>query len=224
MPLLSFSAADYLGQFQRLLPRGRVWHRGLRMVQDADLLTLMPTWARLQARLNTLIAEIFPCSTVDLLSEWEDTLGLPNPCTGPLGNLQQQQAAVCAKFVARGGQSKDYYIAVAAKLGFTITITKFAPFRCGINRCGDNLYGSGWAHVWRITAISGLIYFRTGISTAGDRLRSWGNRLLECVMNELKPAHTILLFGYITPTAYLVDVNGLDEIRDPIGQPIEVPQ
>ena len=145
MPLISYSAEDYLAGFQRLLPRGRVWNRGLELIQDFDLLVLMPTWSRLQDALNTLIAEIFPCSTLDLLPEWEETLGLPSACTGNLGNLQERQQAVCVKFTARGGQSKAYFISLAETLGYEITITEFAPFRAGINRAGDPVYGEGWA-------------------------------------------------------------------------------
>jgi uncharacterized protein YmfQ (DUF2313 family) len=190
------------------------------MVQDADLLTLMPTWARLQVRLNELIPEIFPCSTEELLPEWEETLGLPDPCTGQLGTLQERQAAVCARFTARGGQSKDYYIAVAAKLGFQITITEFAPFRCNVNRCGDPLRSQDWAHTWRINAFSPIVYFRTGISRCGERLATWGNRLLECTTNAIKPAHTVLLFGYREP---LENDEG-NPILDPAGQFIGVPE
>jgi uncharacterized protein YmfQ (DUF2313 family) len=197
MPLPTYSAKEYAYQFQRLLPRGRVWHRGLGMVEDADIEVLMPTWARLQSRLNDLIAEIFPCSTLQLLPEWEASLGLPDPCTGPLPTIQQRIAAVCAKFSARGGQSKDYYIAVAKALGFTITITEFAPFRAGLNRTGDPLNGEAWALTWRINVLDlTVIYFRTGLSTARERLREWSNLLLECVMNAIKPAHTILEFAY----------------------------
>ena len=199
MPLISYSAEDYLAGFQRLLPRGRVWNRGLELIQDFDLLVLMPTWSRLQAALNTLIAEIFPCSTLDLLPEWEETLGLPSQCTGNLGNLQQRQQAVCVKFTARGGQSKAYFISLAETLGYQITITEFAPFRAGINRAGDPVYGEGWAHVWQIIAQAPVIYFRAGQSTPGERLRTWGSRLFECTMEEIKPAHTILLFGYTQP-------------------------
>jgi uncharacterized protein YmfQ (DUF2313 family) len=198
MPLPVYSAYDYLTQFQRLLPRGRVWHRGLTLVQDADLLTLMPAWARLQVRLNDLIAEIFPCSTEELLPEWEETLGLPDPCIEPpLTTLQQRQLAVCAKFTARGGQSKEYFIRIAAALGYTITITEFAPFRTGVSYCGQNLYDEQWCYAWRVNVpTTTIIYFLTGISTASDALREWGNKLLECVLQALKPAHTILQFAY----------------------------
>jgi hypothetical protein len=50
-----------------------VWNRGLELIQDFDLLTLMPTWERLTASLNGLIAEIFPCTTLQLIPEWEET-------------------------------------------------------------------------------------------------------------------------------------------------------
>jgi uncharacterized protein YmfQ (DUF2313 family) len=195
--LPAFGATDYLAQFQRLLPRGRIWHRGWGRVQDADLLTLMPTWSRLHARLNALIGEIFPCSTLELLTEWEATLGLPDPCVGELGSVQQRVRAVCAKFAARGGQSKTYYRQVAAALGFSIEIHEFTPFTAGWE-AGLPVYGESWAHTWSITAVAEMIwYFEAGNSTAGEPLRIWGNRLLECVFERIKPAHTILIFRYV---------------------------
>lgn len=192
-----FGAADYLTQFQRLLPRGRIWHRGWGRVQDADLLVLMPTWSRLHARLNDLIGEIFPCTTLELLPEWEATLGLPDLCVGELDNVQQRVRAVCAKFAARGGQSKTYYHQVANALGFTIQIQEFTPFVAGWE-AGTPVYGEDWAHTWSITAIAEMLwYFEAGTSTAGEPLRVWGNRLLECVFERIKPAHTILIFRYV---------------------------
>jgi uncharacterized protein YmfQ (DUF2313 family) len=191
------SPEDYLAQFQRLLPHGRVWHRGWGWLQDADLLTLMPLWARLQLSLNDLISEIVPCTTSALLPEWEASLCLPDPCTGPLPTTQQRVAAVCGKFAARGGQSLAYFERLAASLGFEIEIETFVPFYAGRGRCGDRLYDEAWAFAWHVIAIpTQIIYFRTGISTAGDPLATWGNQLLECEFNRLKPAHTIIIFSY----------------------------
>lgn len=200
MPPPVATALDYLWQVQRLLPRGRVWHRGWGTAQAADLLTLMPTWARLHGRLNDLIPEIFPCSTVELLPEWEATLGLPDPCIGELNTIPQRQAAVCAKFAARGGQSVEYFIAVAAALGFEITITQFSPFRAGWNRAGQPLCGEDWAHAWRVNVSNTVVtWFRAGFSTAGQPLASWANTMLECVLAHYAPAHTIILWSYILP-------------------------
>jgi uncharacterized protein YmfQ (DUF2313 family) len=199
MQLLARTAAEYAQQFQRLLPRGPIWHRGLPMTQDGDIEILMPTWSRLHQRLNDLIGMIFPCEQQppELLAEWEATLGLPDPCIGELDTVRERINAVCVKFSARGGQSKDYFIAIAAALGVEITITEFRPFEVGLNRAGDPLYGEAWAHAWEVNFPSTPMgYFSTGISTAGDPLRTWGNKIIECVLDALKPAHTILIFSY----------------------------
>jgi uncharacterized protein YmfQ (DUF2313 family) len=199
------SPEDYLTQFQRLLPRGRVWHRGWGLVQDADLLTLMGVWSRLQTAFNTLIADIFPCTTVNLLTEWEETLGLPD-CGMTPGTLQQRTAAVCAKFAARGGQTVDYYIRLAASIGYTITIKQFAPFRAGISRAGDPDNGEAWAYAWQITVPSTVIvWFRASQSTAGDPLATWGNDLLECVIEAAAPAHTVIIWTYLSTTEDTTD-------------------
>ena len=200
--LPSANADDYLWQFQRLLPRGLIWQRAWGTFQAEHLLTLMPTWVRLHGRANDLIAETFPCSTTELLVEWERSLGLPDACTGPLDTLQQRQAAVCTKFRARGGQSVAYYQQVAEGLGYAITIEQFAPFRVGLNRVGDRLYGQDWANAWRVNAPeTAVTYFRAGASRVGEGLRSWGNELLECAIRAIAPAHTVVVFGYATTTS-----------------------
>jgi uncharacterized protein YmfQ (DUF2313 family) len=197
MPPPVYTAEDYLGQFQRLLPRGRIWHRGWGWLQDADLLTLMPLWARLNTRLGELIYDIFPCSTSGLLPEWEATLGLPDPCTGPLPTQQQRVAAVCGKFAARGGQSREYFIRLAASLGFEIEIEEYVPFYASRGRAGDPVYDEKWAYAWRVIANPvQVIYFHASISTAGDPLATWGNKVLECMFEALKPAHTEIVFSY----------------------------
>lgn len=197
-PPPSYTPEDYLTQFQRLLPRGRVWHRGWGLIQDADLLTLMPMWARLQDRLNSLIASIFPCSTVELLPEWEATLGLPDPCIGVLPTTQERTAAVCAKFTARGGQSVEYYIHLAASLGYQIEIVQFRPFEASISSVGEPLYDEAWAYAWRIIAQTdtAITYFRASESTVQEPLADWGHNTLECIIEANAPAHTIPIYGY----------------------------
>lgn len=198
MPAPVYTAADYLWQFQRLLPRGRVWHRGWGTVQAEALLTLMPTWARLSARANQLLVETFPCTTTELLPEWEASLGLPDPCIQPpLATLQQRTAAVCAKFAGRGGQSIDYFIELAAEHGYTIEITTYAPFRVDINRADDPLYDAAWAYAWTVTgSTSTVVYFRVDLSSVEEPLASWGNEQLECLIRAAAPAHTIVMFEY----------------------------
>jgi len=192
------SASDYLWQFQRLLPRGRIWHRGWGTVQSEDLLTLMPQTVRLNQRAIDVLRETFPCTTNELLSEWEATLGLPDPCIGELDTLQQRQAAVCAKFTARGGQSAAYFRQLAASLGYGITITTFRPFYASEGRVDDPLYDEHWAYVWQVNIATAdtLVYFRVDESAVDEPLVAFGNATLECLLNAAKPAHTEIIFGY----------------------------
>jgi uncharacterized protein YmfQ (DUF2313 family) len=199
MPIPFHSAIDYLWQFERLLPRGRVWHRGWGTAQAAQLLTLMPTWAALDARAGELIPDAFPCTTVELLPEWEATLGLPDPCVQPpLSTLQQRQAAVCAKFVARGGQTRDYFIQIAASLGYEISIETFTPFFASRGCAGQPLNGPEWAFAWQITVHSTLpvTYFRASMSSANDPLATFGDETLRCMFEAIKPAHTEIIWIY----------------------------
>jgi uncharacterized protein YmfQ (DUF2313 family) len=196
MPLPVATAIDYLWQFQRLLPRGRVWHRGWGTLQAADLLTLMPTWARLHTRAGEVIAETFPCTVAaEMLPEWEATLGLPD-CEA-LGTVQQRQAAVCAKFAMRGGQTMGYFIKLAAAHGYEIDIETYSAFRVDINTADQPLYDSAWDYAWKVTsAEETYVYFRADESHADEPLVAWGNQQLECLISKYAPAHTIPIFEY----------------------------
>lgn len=157
----------------------------------------MPTWSRLDARALQEIVESFPCSTTELLPEWEATLGLPDPCVGPPGSVGQRRNAVCAKFSTRGGQSKAYYISVADALGFQIRIVEYTPFYASRQSAGDTCGEASWAYTWTIvSAPTSIIYFSAGQNFADEFLAYWGNLPLECAMNAIKPAHTQLIFNY----------------------------
>jgi uncharacterized protein YmfQ (DUF2313 family) len=196
-----YSVLDYLWQFQRLLPRGRIWHRGWGTVQAEDILTLLPQTVRLNQRAIDVLRETFPCTTLELLPEWEATLGLPDPCIGQLDTIQQRQQAVCLKFTARGGQSADYYIRLAASIGYTITITTFlaSPFVVDHSRVDDPLDDEQWAYVWQVNVAAGadtLVYFRVDESTVDEPLVAFGNAMLECLLRAAAPAHTQIIFAY----------------------------
>ena len=199
MPLPGATATDYLWQFQRLLPRGRVWQRAWGTVQAEHLLTLMPTWARLHARAGEVIAEVFPCTVAaEMLPEWEATLGLPD-CE-PLDTIQQRQAAVCSKFAMRGGQSAAYFVELAAAHGYQIAIETYAAFRVDINRADEPLYDSAWDYAWTVvTGTTTIVDFRVDLSHADEPLATWGNAQLECLIRTYAPAHTIPMFEYFDP-------------------------
>lgn len=194
-PLLT--ALDYARALRALLPYGRVWPRDEDTGQFAFFKGLGPTYERLTARANNLLVDSFPLTTIELLPEWEATLGLPDPCAGPSPTIEARRAQVIARFTAAGGQSQAWFISFAGKLGYTISITNYSPFRVGFNTVGQPLYGQDWAYAWTINApLNTVRYFRAGNSAVGEPLAYWTNVVLECELNSVKPAHMVLLFSY----------------------------
>ena len=133
-----------------------------------------------------------------MLPEWESSLRLPDDCAiGESGGVSDRQRAVVAKLISTGGLNRDYYIRVAAALGYTITITQFRPAMSGMSVCGDALNGDEWPFTWRINAPQTTIkYSLAGTSYCGDPLASWGNKQLECSINKIAPSHLNIIFNY----------------------------
>lgn len=177
------TAAHYQAALGRLLPRGRVWAwEGTRL---GDLLLgLAAELARAHNRLLELLDEADPRSADELLDAWAEALALPGECGGELPtDPDELRALVHGAFIASGGNSPAYFIAVADAIGLTITITEDTePLRVGF-LVGDRVYGLGWAFVWKVIAPTAA----SGTRTAA---------LLECLFRRQKPLHTRVLFEY----------------------------
>lgn len=207
-------AANFLSAIQSLLPRGLVWPRDQDAVQTQALAGLAPSYERNTARANYLLIDAFPATTYELLPEWEATLGLPDPCAGVSPTVQTRRAQVVARFANSGGQSAAYFIQFAANLGYEATIESFAPARAGQARCGDPCYGQDWAFAWSVDLpLSTVTYARAGQATAGEPLASWGNGVIQCELESIKPAHTILLFKYLVS---IFDNSVIDDFGNPV--------
>lgn len=196
---MGLNAEAYARQLKALLPTGPAWTGTDKMgVFGRLLLAIGDELARIDARCDDLIRELDPATTTELLPDWERVLGLPDPCLTQAQTLQQRRAAVVTKYTLLGGQNAQFYIDLAASIGFPITITEFDPFVAGSD-AGDPLSNDegGWPYTWQVNAPEETIqYFRSGQNTSGDALRTWGNEQLECAINARKPAHTNLLFAY----------------------------
>ncbi|WP_080435077.1 YmfQ family protein [Burkholderia cenocepacia] len=208
----NFTSADFLRALQGLMPRGRVWPRSQDAVQTKALSGLAPSYERQTARANYLLVDAFPATATELLPEWEESLGLPDPCAGSAPTLQQRRSQVVARFANSGGQSIQFYIDFAKSLGFDVTVTQFAPFRVGQNSAGDAVNSEAWAHTWRVNAPAVTIsYFRAGQSAAGEPLAIWGNSVLACEMRSIKPAHTQVIVanpGFLGQS-FVLDISTL---------------
>lgn len=192
-----YSVEDFLGALQALLPRGRAWNLDVDSVQGKIGAALVSSFQRVNVANAALLSDAFPSTADFLLPEWEAALGLPDPCAGPGTTVADRQAQVITRLTDSGGLSQSRFIELAARLGYTITITTFAPFRAGHSSAGDPLGDEDSYFVWQVNAPSETVsYFRAGSGRSGDPLASWGNAVLECSIADRVPAHTTVLFSY----------------------------
>lgn len=192
----AFGDADYQTAMLDLLPRGRIWRRDPGSVLARVLGALAPTYTRSMGAAIQLLVDTLPATTLNLLPEWEASLGLPDPCAGLAPTIQLRQRQVAARWAARGGQSKDYFIKLAASLGYTITITEYTPSMFG-HPFGLPFAGTAWAYVWQVNAPTFTVErFLFGHDAFGEPFASWDNTVLQCEIQRLAPAHTKVIFSY----------------------------
>ncbi|MCM0018494.1 MAG: DUF2313 domain-containing protein [Tagaea sp.] len=187
--------AEYRDQLVVLLPPGPAWTVEPGSTRHRALEALAAEFARIDARMGDLLEESDPRTTLELLPEWERVAGLPDPCAGQATTIAERRARLVRALTARGGQSRAYFIGVAAALGFAVTIEEFFPFVC-VSDCDDSLNPDPWRFVWRVRAPETTVWPFTVGSGCDEPLASWGNAVLECVIWCLAPAHTQVLFAY----------------------------
>jgi uncharacterized protein YmfQ (DUF2313 family) len=191
-----FPRDRYREMLAALMPPGGAW-RGPVLAELLD--AAAGELARLDGRIADLLdREADPRAALELLAQWEAELALPGPCALPAETLALRRERAHDALTARGGASRAFFVGLAARLGYAISIEEFRPFRAGRNAAGESLYGEDWTWAWRVrvAAAETVRRFRAGASAAGEPLAAWGNDLLECVIGRVRPAHTRVLFGY----------------------------
>lgn len=192
---MALTKDDYLRQLQALLPPGPAWPRDLQSLLSEILDAFAEEYSLVDQRIEDLLDEADPRTTLELLSDWERVAGLPDTCTGPLSSVAARRDALVARLTQLGGQSRQYFIDLAAALGYTITITEFRPYTVG-SQVNDPLCSEEWRFVWQVNAAQDTVRKFRVTSGVDEALASWGNTLLECAISRLKPAHTIVQFAY----------------------------
>lgn len=197
---MALDAASYLQQLQAVLLRGKAWTREPGSVMTQLLTGVAQEFARGDLRAEQAMNEADPRTTLELLADWEEFAGLPDPCVTTEQTLVQRREALVSKLLMQGGQSRAYFIAIAESLGYIgAEIEEYNTFDCGDSGCGDALWSEADRFAWQLSlpGTGSIEYFNCGESGCGDALQSWGDELLECRVNRFKPAHTTAIFAYI---------------------------
>lgn len=192
-------AGNYTTMLQQLLPYGEAWPRAPGAWLTKLLGGIADGMARIEARAWALLDEADPRTAYELLPDWERNLGLPDACSGLGDTIALRQLACWRKLANDAGQSRAFFISLAAQLGYTILIHEFDPAVDSYDGSLTALIAGGkYRFVWRVEVVTHVDYgvFRVGSSRVGDRLTTGGATDLECVFNAAKPSHTYVIFTY----------------------------
>jgi uncharacterized protein YmfQ (DUF2313 family) len=231
------SGDDYAEVQLGLLPHGQAWPRYPGSTLAQAITGIAEYWGTVDSRAADLLeTESDPRKTYELLPDWCRNWEVPDPCLKEQLATPELRRALVGKMTLVGGQSRDFFIGVAADIGYVIWISEYAPYMCGVSRVGDTRgpfnpsdpYQYRWQlgppemrFYWTVH-VSGMkfTYFHcNGSQTGIDRLLLIGLATdLECILNKYKPAHTKIVFDY-APWAALDYTRLFNTMYLPLGIP-----
>ncbi len=142
-----------------------------------------------QSSAEQILAEMLGDTADRTLADWERVLGL---IAGDQ-SAAMRRLKIAAKINDVGRLDRAYFIQVAAAVGFTVTVTEFTPFTC-MTAIDQPIYPAEIRFVWQINV-----------------LQPHAPEIpLETIMNDLKPAHTAVIFRY----ALLTTEDGLNLVSE----------
>lgn len=182
-----------------IAPEGFAWPEG-----DADSFTAAK-WLALaneislvEGRCEAMLPQIDPRTAPDLLSDYQRVLG-PDPCGRDQLALSfaDQAALAWQRWTGAPGAYPGWFIAAAAAIGVTMTITEYPQSMCGASVCGDSLVPSPQ----QCSFLVGLPATRVtqavcGAAQCGDLIGAFTPNLMECVVRAFAPLHTQPYFAY----------------------------
>ena len=150
---------------------------------------------RFESLLIEVTSEYDPRTTADFISEWESSVGIPDDCFPGTGSLDERRRDVITKFMGMGVSTRQDFIDLAAFMGYSIDI-EYLPeesFNPPYNVPFTPLIGiPNSRYVWVVIGTN--IVLNVPPYNVPFSLTSSGVTKLQCFFNELKPAHTLIIF------------------------------
>lgn len=197
---MALTERDYSHQIDELLPRGPIWKRTPGGALDAVLYALGREAARVDARINQVIEESDPRTSIEELARWFDDYGIPSACLEAIADPSQEQMRqeLLAKITSNLGLTAAFFESLAGTLGYQAKVTTFTEHDVNVD-VEHPLYETQWTTVMALGITirsNGNAEYLDVTWGADEPLARWGNALLECVIRALAPAHVYVIFMY----------------------------
>jgi uncharacterized protein YmfQ (DUF2313 family) len=188
------TGSDYTSALMALFPQGMAWPRNV----SATLYKLVDGTAQVMGDIDGRAADLLtkesdPRYADEMLDDWERNFALPDICLPyPPTTQFDRRVALVAKMTMLGAQDRNFFTDIAASLGQSIDIQEYAPYMCGVSRCGDTrsaLYGADSTHYrWQLGSPEMRFYWTVDLTSVLSGA--------ECVLRRYGPAHTELVIKY----------------------------
>lgn len=199
--ILSFSAKDTQTQQRMLarhLPQGKVWEN--KFNTDSNLGKLLLGLASEYYRLSLLIEDVLDETDINqtnqLITEWQESVGIPCDCISSEGDLEDQRRDVLLKLTNFGGiQTAEDFVDLAALYGFSAIVSNgygrgvfpldfrlsfFGDLKAAVHTIIVNL-----AERREVFPLDFPIQFTSSVTG-----------IVECLFRKLAPANCQLIFFY----------------------------
>lgn len=109
----------------RHLPDGKIWENKYNLESNLGklLLGLASEYFRLSLLIEEVLTETDINQSVQLIEEWQESVGIPDQCFNEGGTLEEQRRNILLKFNNFGGiQTAEDFENLATLLGFTASV------------------------------------------------------------------------------------------------------
>lgn len=192
---MGHSVAQWTNSLLAQMPRGVLWQRSTSL----DLYKYTQGYAsRLQqaeASADSLLLEMRPESTLQLLDEWDEYLGLPECTPNPPSSIEYRRYAIVEKYHRKGGLQAWNIQKLATDLGFTVEVDEAFPHHC-LRSCTYPLWEQKYRYILRVTVYGIPGAYMTCLDHVLTPLLTSEARILECTLGRYKVAGLYYEFYY----------------------------
>lgn len=182
---MAHSVAQWTNAIMAQMPRGVIWPRATSLNLYKYAQGYAPRLERAEASAGDLLLEMRPETTLQLIDEWEEYLGLPECVAEPVSNFEYRRYAVIEKYHRKGGLQAWNVQRLAEDLGFTVSVDEVFPHHC-LRGCTYPLWPQQYRYILRVT-VTGIPGARmTCLDDVLTPLLIADARVLECTLNRYK--------------------------------------
>lgn len=182
---MAHSVPQWTNAIMAQMPRGVIWQRATSLDLYKYAQGYAPRLERAEASADNLLLEMRPETTLQLLDEWEEYLGLPECIAEPNSNFEYRRYAVIEKYHRKGGLQAWNIQRLAENLGFTVIVDEVFPHHC-LRGCTYPLWEQKYRHIMRVTVYGIPGAYMTCLDDVLTPLLTSDAGVLECTLNRYK--------------------------------------